>query len=78
MRPASDPRGGQVLRPPPRVLRVDHRRESYVLTTGTGSGKSMAYIVPIVDRVLRDATTIVETVRTHRLNVFEAGRPAIA
>jgi ATP-dependent helicase YprA (DUF1998 family) len=25
----------------------------YVLTTGTGSGKSMAYIVPIVDHVLR-------------------------
>ncbi|MFJ4500301.1 protein kinase [Streptomyces sp. NPDC088864] len=27
---------------------------SYVLTTGTGSGKSLAYIVPIVDRVLRE------------------------
>jgi ATP-dependent helicase YprA (DUF1998 family)/very-short-patch-repair endonuclease len=27
---------------------------SYVLTTGTGSGKSLAYIVPIVDRILRD------------------------
>ncbi|MFJ1595493.1 protein kinase [Streptomyces sp. NPDC088261] len=27
---------------------------SYVLTTGTGSGKSLAYIVPIVDRVLKD------------------------
>lgn len=27
--------------------------ESYVLTTGTGSGKSLSYIVPIVDRVLR-------------------------
>jgi superfamily II DNA/RNA helicase len=27
-------------------------RQSYVLTTGTGSGKSLAYIVPIVDRVL--------------------------
>ena len=27
--------------------------ESYVLTTGTGSGKSLAYIVPIVDRILR-------------------------
>ena len=26
---------------------------SYVLTTGTGSGKSLAYIVPIVDQVLR-------------------------
>ncbi|MGQ0464797.1 MAG: DEAD/DEAH box helicase [Sporichthyaceae bacterium] len=26
---------------------------SYVLTTGTGSGKSLAYIVPIVDSVLR-------------------------
>jgi ATP-dependent helicase YprA (DUF1998 family) len=26
---------------------------NYVLTTGTGSGKSLAYIVPIVDHVLR-------------------------
>ena len=26
--------------------------QSYVLTTGTGSGKSLAYIVPIVDKVL--------------------------
>ena len=26
---------------------------NYVLTTGTGSGKSLAYIIPIVDRVLR-------------------------
>ncbi|CAO5184398.1 DEAD/DEAH box helicase domain-containing protein [Frankia sp. AiPs1] len=28
-------------------------RGSYVLTTGTGSGKSLAYIVPIVDAILR-------------------------
>lgn len=28
-------------------------KDNYVLTTGTGSGKSLAYIVPIVDRVLR-------------------------
>ncbi len=27
--------------------------ESYVLTTGTGSGKSLAYFIPIVDDVLR-------------------------
>jgi superfamily II DNA/RNA helicase len=29
------------------------RLDNYVLTTGTGSGKSLAYIIPIVDRVLR-------------------------
>jgi DEAD/DEAH box helicase len=29
---------------------------SYVLTTGTGSGKSLAYIIPIVDRVLAAKT----------------------
>lgn len=27
---------------------------SYVLTTGTGSGKSLAYFVPIVDRIVRE------------------------
>ena len=44
------------------VVLHQHQREaveaartgkSYVLTTGTGSGKSLAYIVPIVDAVLR-------------------------
>jgi very-short-patch-repair endonuclease len=35
---------------------IANRRESYVLTTGTGSGKSMSYIVPIVDRVLREGS----------------------
>jgi ATP-dependent helicase YprA (DUF1998 family)/very-short-patch-repair endonuclease len=29
---------------------------NYVLTTGTGSGKSLAYIVPIVDHVLRNGS----------------------
>ncbi|RKS79491.1 ATP-dependent helicase YprA (DUF1998 family) [Actinomadura pelletieri DSM 43383] len=33
------------------------RGQSYVLTTGTGSGKSLSYIVPIVDRVLRERET---------------------
>ncbi|MFO0560257.1 MAG: DEAD/DEAH box helicase [Polyangiales bacterium] len=30
-------------------------RDHYVLTTGTGSGKSLSYIVPIVDDVLRSS-----------------------
>ncbi len=34
-----------------RAARAGH---SYVLTTGTGSGKSLSYIVPIVDHVLRN------------------------
>ena len=28
--------------------------ESYVVTTGTGSGKSLAFFVPIIDRILRE------------------------
>jgi ATP-dependent helicase YprA (DUF1998 family) len=35
------------------AIRVARRRDSYVLTTGTGSGKSLAYFIPIVDDVLR-------------------------
>jgi len=30
--------------------------ENYILTTGTGSGKSLAYIVPIVDHVIRNGS----------------------
>lgn len=36
------------------ALEVARTGASYVLTTGTGSGKSLAYIVPIVDAVLRE------------------------
>jgi len=54
--------GGQVCDGRPLTLHR-HQREaidiaksgaSYVLTTGTGSGKSLSYIVPIVDKVLRE------------------------
>ncbi|WP_301850590.1 DEAD/DEAH box helicase [Rhodococcus pyridinivorans] len=38
------------------AVEVASTGSSYVLTTGTGSGKSLAYIVPIVDRVLREGT----------------------
>ena len=35
------------------AIEIAKRTESYVLTTGTGSGKSLAYFIPIVDDVLR-------------------------
>ena len=35
------------------AIEIARRWESYVVTTGTGSGKSLAYLVPIVDHVLR-------------------------
>ena len=35
------------------AIRTARSGHNYVLTTGTGSGKSLAYIVPIVDHVLR-------------------------
>lgn len=34
-------------------IRAARNGDNYVLTTGTGSGKSLAYIIPIVDHVLR-------------------------
>src|SRR5690606_38336552 len=30
------------------------RGDSYVVSTGTGSGKSLTYLLPIVDAILRD------------------------
>ena len=35
------------------AVRTARSGDNYVLTTGTGSGKSLAYIIPIVDSVLR-------------------------
>ena len=36
------------------AVRIARAGRSYVLTTGTGSGKSLSYFIPIVDRVLRE------------------------
>ena len=35
------------------AIQTYRKGENYVLTTGTGSGKSLSYIIPIVDHVLR-------------------------
>ncbi len=37
-------------------IRAAHAGKNYVLTTGTGSGKSLAYIIPIVDHILRNGS----------------------
>ncbi|MGA5305855.1 DEAD/DEAH box helicase [Nucisporomicrobium flavum] len=53
---ATDPgaEGLQLRRHQREAIEAARDGSSYVLTTGTGSGKSLAYIVPIVDRLLRD------------------------
>lgn len=33
------------------------RRESYIVTSGTGSGKSLTYFLPVIDSLLRDPIT---------------------
>ena len=38
------------------AIRKAKEGKSYVLTSGTGSGKSLTYIVPIVDHVLRSGS----------------------
>ena len=46
---------GQVLRlhqHQKQAIEAARTGKSYVLTTGTGSGKSLAYIIPIVDKIL--------------------------
>ena len=35
------------------AIEIARRWESYIVTTGTGSGKSLTYLIPIVDHVLR-------------------------
>lgn len=38
------------------AIRIARGGQNYILTTGTGSGKSLAYIIPIVDFVLRNGS----------------------
>lgn len=38
------------------AIEAARRGDNYVLTTGTGSGKSLSYIIPIVDYVLRNGS----------------------
>jgi hypothetical protein len=52
---ATDPIGAPLIlhRHQRDAIEIAQARNSYVLTTGTGSGKSLSYFVPIIDRVLK-------------------------
>ena len=51
-----DPIGSRMLlhRHQVEAIEAGRRGQNYVLKTGTGSGKSLTYLIPIVDRVLRN------------------------
>ena len=51
-----DPIGSRMMlhRHQVEAIEAARRDENYVLTTGTGSGKSLTYIIPIVDNVLKN------------------------
>ena len=53
-----DPRGNDLRlhKHQSEAVRLARSGASYVLTTGTGSGKSLSYIIPIVDYVLRNGS----------------------
>ncbi len=38
------------------AIRISTFKESYILTTGTGSGKSLTYIIPIVNNILKNGS----------------------
>lgn len=53
---------------------IAQRQESYVLTTGTGSGKSLSYILPVVDAVLKqkrtDSTPSIKAIIIYPMNAL--------
>ncbi len=82
--PGQLPGGLRLYRHQVEAIEVARQGRPYVLTTGTGSGKSLAYIVPIVDAVLRsrpgprhDATLAHEANPRHDAGPNPAPRPSI-
>lgn len=57
------------------AIRIAQRGESYASTTGTGSGKSVSYFIPITDHVLRqhakgDSTHRVSAIVVYPMNAL--------
>lgn len=51
------------------ALAKAQQRRNYIVTTGTGSGKSLCFFVPIVDRILR-ARRVGEAQRTRAIIIY--------
>ncbi|CBL44289.1 DEAD/DEAH box helicase [gamma proteobacterium HdN1] len=51
------------------VLDKERRKQSYVVTTGTGSGKSLSFFIPIIDRILK-AKDQEQTARTRAIVIY--------
>ena len=54
-RDGSLPKPLRLYRQQAEAIKTAHRGENYVLTTGTGSGKSLSYIIPIVNYALKNS-----------------------
>jgi len=52
------------------AIEAARRGANYVLTTGTGSGKSLAYMVPIVDSVLREPGPGIKAIVVYPMNAL--------
>lgn len=51
------------------ALAKGQSRQSYVVTTGTGSGKSLAFFLPLIDRILK-AKAADSTLRTRAIVIY--------
>ncbi len=51
------------------ALAKGQARQSYVVTTGTGSGKSLSFFIPIIDRILK-AKEVDTTARTRAIVIY--------
>jgi ATP-dependent helicase YprA (DUF1998 family)/very-short-patch-repair endonuclease len=69
---AADPAGHPLTLYRHQVEAIEQAKggHNYILTTGTGSGKSLAYIIPIVDHVLRNPGKGVKAIVVYPMNAL--------
>lgn len=66
-------RGGQSLtlyNHQERAISAASRGDSYVLTTGTGSGKSLSFFIPIVDHIIREKQKFPDAKRIYAILIY--------